>query len=349
MEKKDRIDLVHQKKQGLGTIRVPRLYAQEDIRIPEKHKIPVVKKNGEIIYKSPITINDEKIADTCIQIFQQSDLAKEYSYDILRKKALENLEEKFNQYNLIISEDMEKNLFTEIEKKREIAIAQWIRDYIEKELDIAFNVDFDTFMKATGIKSIERTKDALRLLNSVQSKIIYEYKTERIKEDFSEIYYRFTTVTAIPEISIDIDKEVGKDITSIKEYLSLDIRNKRQYIKGLIIKISPAYLSAVLGLGRDYTTLQRKQRDKFTSSYTFKLDALIRSIEKVQYTNINNFTIDTFQNKMGTDFAEYKALKRAVIIPAIENINEHTDLIVELIEHKKGKKVVSISFGIKRK
>lgn len=52
---------------------------------------------------------------------------------------------------------------------------------------------------------------------------------------------------------------------------------------------------------------------------------------------------------MGTDFAEYKALKRAVITPAIENINEHTDLIVELIEHKKGKKVVSISFGIKRK
>jgi len=341
-------DLEVQPNQGLGSIKVPRLYAQADIRIPERYRIEVKKKNGDVTYKSPITIIDEKIAGACIQLFQNSGLAKELDYKKLRLKAEETLEEKFKEYGLVVNEESEQAV-EDIAKKREIAIAQWIRDYIEENFNLTFKVDFDAFISATGVKSAERIGNALTMLNEIQSKVAYEYKVERLSEDFQEIIYRFTSVFAIPKIEIDLDEEVGKDIKTIQQYIDSKIRNKKKHIKGLFITLSPSYLSAVLGLGRDYTTLYRQQSDKFTTTYAFRLDALIRSIEKVQHTKMNNFTLETFQKKMGTDFSEYKALKRAVIVPAIENINMFTDLDVELVEHKQSRKVVSISFSIRRK
>jgi len=330
----------------LGLIKVPRLYAQADIRIPEKYRIPIKRKNGEVVYKNPINIIDEKIADTCIQVFQNSDLAKEFDYKKLRAEAENALEEKFIQYGLVL--DGTSDIF-DVEKKREIAIAQWIRDHVENNLSLAFNVDFDKFIEMTGVKSAKRIGNALNMLNEIQAKMAYEYKVERLSEDFSEVIHRFTTVYAIPKIEIDLDDEIGKDIKTIQEYIDLNIKNKKKHIRGLIITVSPSYLSAVLGLGRDYTSIFRKQRDKFTTTYAFRLDTLLRSIQKIQHTKKNLFTIEEFQRKMGTNYEEYKALKRAVIIPALENINMFTTLDVELVEHKKSRKVDAISFNIRTK
>lgn len=333
----------------LGLIKVPRLYAQADIRIPDKYRIPIKRKNGDVVYKNPINIIDEKIADTCIQVFQNSNLSKEFDYKKLRTEAENALEDKFFQYGLIVDGTTDNNKIDEIEKKREIAIAQWIRDHVENNLSLAFNVNFDEFIEMTGVKSAKRIGNALNMLNEIQSKMAYEYKVERLSDDFSEIIHRFTTVYAIPKIEIDLDDEIGKDIKTIQEYIDLNIKNKKKHIRGLIITVSPSYLSAVLGLGRDYTSIFRKQRDKFTTTYAFRLDTLLRSIQKIQHTKKNHFTIEEFQRKMGTNYEEYKALKRAVIIPALENINMYTTLDVELVEHKKSRKVDAISFNIRTK
>lgn len=331
------------------SIKVPRLYAQADIKIPEKFKIPITRKNGEVFYKNTININDEKIADTCFQVFQNSDLAKDFEYRKLRADAENALKGKFEEHNLIISSENDTAKNDDIEKKREIAIAQWIRDYIENNLSLSFNVDFDKFIEMTGVKSAKRIGNALTMLNEIQAKMAYEYKVERLSEDFSEIIHRFATVYAIPKIEIDLDDEIGKDIKTIQEYIDLNIKNKKKHIRGLIITVSPSYLSAVLGLGRDYTSIFRKQRDKFTTSYAFRLDTLLRSIQKVQYTKYNMFTIEEFQRKMGVNYVAYKELKRSVIVPSLENINSYTNLDVTLVEHKKYRKVEAISFTIRNK
>ena len=105
---------IHSKESEL--IKVPRLYAQADISIPDQFKIPIVRKNGEVVYKTAININDEKITDTCFQIFQNSSLAKDFEYKKLRTEAENALEEKFIEHNLVISHTNEISKNDDIDK-----------------------------------------------------------------------------------------------------------------------------------------------------------------------------------------------------------------------------------------
>lgn len=336
-------------KKNSDVIRVPRLYAQANITIPKESKIEIIDKNGNRFYRSNITINDEKIIDSCFYLFQNSNVAKTYQYDNLRREAIESLSSRFEKYN--VNELPEDTSKTKEEKlyKREVAIAQWIREHIEKNLTLVFNADFDDFMNNTGIKSANRLNNALELLNRIQSKVFYEYSVDVISDDFSTIKNRITKVSAIPKISIDIDKSLG-EINSIQEFIDLKINNKRKYILGLVVTVSSSYLSAVLGLGRDYTPVHKFERDKFKKCYAHRIDTLIKSIRNVQNSKKNYFTIQEFQKKIGTNYEEYKHLKRVVLMPSLGDICKNTSFHVELIEHKKTKgKVVAISFKITAK
>ncbi|WP_121628933.1 hypothetical protein [Poseidonibacter antarcticus] len=74
-----------------------------------------------------------------------------------------------------------------------------------------------------------------------------------------------------------------KRFSTIREYAESNIPNKRKHIKNIRFDISKSFLSSVLGLGRDYSITDRKNRINFESSYTYRLDTLVRSIEKVQH------------------------------------------------------------------
>ncbi|AXH16507.1 hypothetical protein CP985_08430 [Malaciobacter mytili LMG 24559] len=338
-------------KSQIGEIRFPRSQAQADYKIEKKK---VVRRDGTVFYKKTTTTNDEKIADACVQIFQQSSLAKEFDYDNLRENAIKNLLPRFNKYKLIVTDDVTKKEKDKIEEKQEIAIAQYIRDYIEKNIDLTFQIDFDKFIKMTGIKSAERIGNALNMLDEVQSKASYEYKLPVINEDFSQITYELTKVSTIPRISLILDEDMGKKYNTISEYAQSDIKNKRKHILGIKFDINKSYLSSVLGLGRDYTATNRKDRNNFTSSYSYRLDILIKSIEKVQHiSKFNYFTFEQIQKKFGTQFKEYRDFKRRVLLPSIKDINEYTYLNIELIEHRqnnaKNREVEGISFRITKK
>lgn len=92
-------------KSQIGEIRFPRSQAQADYKIEKKK---VVRRDGTVFYKKTTTTNDEKIADACVQIFQQSSLAKEFDYDNLRENAIKNLLPRFNKYKLIVTDDVTK-------------------------------------------------------------------------------------------------------------------------------------------------------------------------------------------------------------------------------------------------
>ena len=334
-----------------GIIKFPRNQAQADYKISKKK---IIRKDGTVFYKKTTTTNDEKISDACIQIFQQSNLAKDFDYDILRTKAENELHPKFKKYNLIVDENKTKKDIKEIEKKQEIAIGQYIRNYIENNLDLTFEVDFNKFIDMTGIKSASRVGNALKMLDEVQNKSSYEWRQPIINEDFSEINYELVKVSTIPMITLILDEEMGEKFETIGEYANSDIKNKKAHIKGIKFDINKSYLSSVLGLGRDYTSTNRKDRNNFSSSYSYRVDILIRSIEKVQHIpSFNRFTFEQIQKKFGTQFKEYRDFKRRVLNPAIKDINEYTLLNVELIEHRennaRNKELDALSFRIFRK
>jgi len=334
-----------------GVIKFPRNQAQADYTIDKKK---VVRKDGTVFYKKTTTTNDEKITDACVQIFQQSSLATEFDYDNLRRKAEKDLFPKFKKHGLIGNDTKTKKEITEINKKQEIAISQYIRTHIENNIDLTFEVDFDQFIEMTGVKSAKRIGNALKMLTEVQNKASYEYKQPLINEDFTVIEYELAKVSTIPKISLILDEEMGEKFDTIGEYAKSDIKNKKKHIRAVKFDIGKSYLSSVLGLGRDYTSTNRKDRNKFNSSYSYRLDILIKSIEKVQHIpKFNYFTLETIQKKFGTQFAEYRDFKRRVLNPAIKDINDYTLLNVELIEHRennaRNKVLDGISFRISRK
>jgi hypothetical protein len=331
-----------------GTIKFPRLQAQADYHIEQKE---ITKSDGTKVFKKTTTLNDEKIADTCTQIFQESTLAKDINYVELRDKAIEDLSKDFDKHNLRVTSKTTIKEENEITKRQEIAIAQWIRNYIQNNIDLAFEVDYDTFISLTGIKTAERVGVALKLLTEVQGKASYKYKIPEINEDFTEISYELAQVYAVPKIGLLLDEEMGTQYQTIEDYANSPVPNKRKHIKGIRFELSPSYLSAVLGLGRDYTASARKDRLKFNSSYSYRFDMLIRSIEKVQHIKkYNYFPIEKIQNKFGTNFAEYKHFKNRVLNPVIKDMNTYSpDLYVELVEYKSGKEIIAVSFKISRK
>lgn len=356
-EKKEELELETTKKNAnneidiesekLGLIRFPRLQAQADITI-KKRKIK--KSDGTITWKKITTINDEKIADTCIQLFQQSKLSKEFDYKIMRERAEKRLEPRFKKYKLYAQDFHTKKEVNEIEKKREIAIAQEIREYIETEVDTTYVADYNKFIKMTGIKTAERIGTALKILKDVQVKSFYEFKVLTISEDFSEISHNLKVVSAIPNITLLLDDELGSKFNTFTDFVESDIKNKKKHIRAISFDINKSYLSSVLGLGNDYTSVSRQSRDNFSSSYSFRLHTLLKSIEKVQHIEaFNKFDFASIQRKFGTQFKDYRNFKMRVLVPAMKDINEHTDLIVELLETRESSQISFIKFKISKK
>ncbi len=334
----------------LGIIRIPRRKAQADYNITKRKVIDV---NGKTYYKAITTVNDEKIADTCVQVFQRSELNKRFDYLKLKEAAVIDLEPKFQKYNLIESINNTKKENKEIEKKRKIAIEQYVREYVEENAELTFEIDFEEFMLSTGIKSATRIGNALKLLINVQSKSFYEWNQPVLTEDFSEIEHRLTRVGAIPSMSVVLDGTLGEQFQSLTAFANSDLRNKRKHIKKLRFELSKTFLSSVLGVGTEYTSGDRKIRDNFTSSYSYRLHLLIGSIEKVQSSpDFNLFTFEQLQKKLGTDYAEYKHFKRSVLVPAIEDLNKHSEFNIEIKERRAGNRIngsiQGVSFIIRR-
>lgn len=335
-------------KDVLGFIRYPRNQAQADFIIP-KRKIDL--GDGKFVYKKITTIADEKIADACIQTFQQSNLSKNFDYKEMRILAENKLDDRFKKYNMIVSEKNSDDENNKIKKNREVAIAQEIREYIANEIKTTYVVDFDRFISMTGIKTAEqRIGNALKMLTEVQDKAFYEYKEEIISEDFSTIEFKLKRVPTIPSIGLVLDREMGSKYNTYTEFVNSDVKNKRKHIRGIEFDINKSYLSAILALGKDYVSVSRKFRDNFSSSYSFRLHTLLKSIEKVQHMDTyNKFDFHSIQKKFGTSFKDYRNFKMRVLTPAIKDINLHTDLMVELKEHRDRKEITYIKFRITRK
>ena len=298
--------------------------------------------DGKTVYKKNTTTNDEKIADTCIEIFQNSNIEQKINLDNIKRDAYTYIEDLFKSKNLIESPENTKEQNALIQRKKKIGMTQYIKKGIEELVNKVYSVDYDTFIELTGIKSIKRVNIALELLDEIQNKNFFTWNEERLDENL-DIVNDIVKVAVVPEVTLTLDNEIGgkvdgngnKIFNSITDFRNADIKNKRKYIKGISFRISPSYLSNILGLERNYSEPDRKQRINFKSSYGFRLDTLLRSIERIQnHPNLAHFTFDQIQKKFGTQYDNYKNFKSRVLMPAINDINNFTNLNVELVEKR---------------
>jgi len=309
--------------------------------------LEVVGEDGKVISKrNAVTVVDEKVADSILQIFQGTEIANGINYKEIKKSVSEKLEPKFKEAGLVVLDGMSKKEILEINKKRSIATEKHIREYIVDNFNMSFKVNFDDFIKLTGVKTASRFGKALDMVLGIQEKQFFEWKQETISDDFKEIKWELLRVSLVPKISIVLNTD---EFSSISEFQKSKKRNKKKYIDYIEISLNRDYIATMIGLGRDFALSDRKIRNKFSSSYTFRLDWIIRTAINARHNpNLTTFTIAELQKIFGTNYTIERQFLDCVIYPSIEEINKYSELNVEVQLIKEKNKIKAVYFKIEK-
>jgi plasmid replication initiation protein len=124
------------------------------------------------------------------------------------------------------------------------------------------------------------------------------------------------------------------------------------YVEGAgIVKLrfAPEIVPLITRLEQNFTSYELMQVANLNLYATRLYELLVswRSTGKTPIIEINDF-----RSKLGLVETEYKAMgdfKKRVLDPAIKQINEHTDIIVKVEQHKTGRFITGFSFKFKPK
>jgi hypothetical protein len=307
--------------------------------------LEVADKDGNITSKrNAVTVVDEKVADSILQIFQGTEIANGINYKEIKEAVSEKMEPKFKEAGLVVLNGMNKKEIIEVSKKRSIAIEKHIREYIVNNFNMSFKVNFDDFIKLTGVKTASRFGKALDMVLGIQEKQFFEWKQETISEDLKEIKWELLRVSLVPKISIVLNTD---EFSSITDFQKSKKRNKKQYIDYIEISLNRDYIATMIGLGRDFALSDRKIRNKFSSSYTFRLDWILRTAMNARHNpNLTTFTIAELQKIFGTNYTAERQFLDCVIYPSSEEINKYSELNVEVKLIKEKNKIKAVYFKI---
>jgi|GEM_PF-7047262 len=99
---------------------------------------------------------------------------------------------------------------------------------------------------------------------------------------------------------------------------------------------------------RPITTYQLARVADLSSFYQIRLyELILKEIDKGEVV----FSVNVFRQLAGLDgrYAEYRAMKRCVLLPSVRAVSEHTDIVVTFDEIRTGRSVEAIRFQMQRK
>lgn len=128
-----------------------------------------------------------------------------------------------------------------------------------------------------------------------------------------------------------------KEFTWLQE---IDYFKHQGYIE---IKFSDAAMTRLVGLYQDFTKLNLLDVARFTSAYSVRLYELIQQFAK---TGFRQISVEDFRFALDcTDiYQQMSELKRRVIMPALDEINNKSPFLVECKDIKKGRQIVAFKF-----
>lgn len=145
-----------------------------------------------------------------------------------------------------------------------------------------------------------------------------------------------------------IDEKTGKT----KKVISRWVQNI-SYIDDaatLEVTFTMDVVPLITRLEKQFTSYQLKQVTQLTGKYAIRLYELLIAWREIGKTPM--FEIEDFRSKLGLTSDDYPRLdtfKRRVLESAIKQINEHTDIIVKVEQHKDGRSICGFSFSFKQK
>lgn len=174
-------------------------------------------------------------------------------------------------------------------------------------------------------------------LYDVSSQTAYE----ALKEAAEVMFNRRVTIQVYDEL---LKKKVPLAVRWLSgmNYLLHEGMVTVRFSKELIEHISEVY--------ENFTRYKIENIAKLNSQYSIRLYELLVSWLSAEKTPI--FEIQEFREQLGLNPDEYdriQNLKQRVLLPAIEQINENTDITVSHKQHKAGRNIKGFSFTIKAK
>lgn len=144
------------------------------------------------------------------------------------------------------------------------------------------------------------------------------------------------------------DEKTGKS----KKVISRWVQNIAYIDDAAILEVTFTMdvVPLITRLEKQFTSYQLKQVTQLTGKYAIRLYELLIAWREVGKTPL--FEISDFRSKLGLDVDDYPRIdtfKRRVLESAIKQINEHTDIIVKVEQHKEGRSIFGFSFSFKQK
>lgn len=146
--------------------------------------------------------------------------------------------------------------------------------------------------------------------------------------------------------------QMHKDTGKIKKVKSRWV-SRIAYVEDLAIleiTFAPDVVQLITRLEERFTSYQIEQVAQLTSKYAIRLYELLIAWREVGKTP--QIELSEFRHKIGVEDNEYLAMnnfKSRVLEPAIEQINEHTDITANYEQHKRGRVISGFSFKFKLK
>lgn len=147
---------------------------------------------------------------------------------------------------------------------------------------------------------------------------------------------------------LTIDDKTGKS----KKVISRWVQNIAYIDDAAILEVTFTMdvVPLITRLEKQFTSYQLKQVTQLTGKYAIRLYELLIAWREIGKTPV--FEIADFRSKLGLDVDDYPRIdtfKRRVLESAINQINEHTDIIVKVEQHKEGRSIFGFSFSFKQK
>lgn len=232
------------------------------------------------------------------------------------------ISQKVNQSNRLVEAPYENEFSIHEIKLFEIALAGCSADdykYVELKNDKEF------IFSASELASILNTKVSVISMEIEKTAIRMTKKTLHLRKDLDDGTVEFISIAMIPYA---------------------------RYDSGIFrFRLNYEMIPYVIQLNGNFTQFDLKLLLSLNSPNAIKLYKLLL-MHKNKYRSDNKiFTIEELKKQFGLSnkYPQYGSFKQKIIEPSIKIINDFSDLNVEYVEHKLGRRVDSIKFYFKHK
>ena len=319
-----------------------------------------IQRGGNTIIINEATPNDKKIEDTCIEIYQDKELRRKIDYKTLQNEAILSLSGKFEEYDLVPLDSYSKIKNKEINRIRNIAIDNYIKNEVSQLIPKTIKYPIRDFINRTGIKRIRnRFNEALKVISESSVKLSHSWvnqSVEFIEKDGKKkavVINDLTQGSIIPKFTLRFNDNMKKHFNdeeilkiNMEKLIELDIPNKEGVIDYIILETDPKTVLEIVGVGlfgslfgRGYARSERRNRNLYKKSTTFDFDLLVRSIINIpENSTLTHFTFEQLKDILGANsHIDWESFKKNILMPVIKEQEQNTEIRCEyeLIPNRK--------------